>query len=851
MNERNDQNLMLAVLCLLIVALILLVGFHRIETRLTAVAAEQNEAVVKGPDFNQAALISQRVNQLLQLPDTDLSWPAQLASGRISMADYLLRVFIAPAYLRGEPDDDTFIQDIFRLINGTVPTIGQQTEAELVLHNSGSRLGLINWVLAEYGYPESIKLPAEPTRLRTIYVADDRPDSGSEIVGRLRVNSELRLTGQQARMKLYANGQIRADLALTADDPTLLNHYTIEWDTARESVGDYELALLVLTNDGRGFWQSMESYQVPVVIPLASGQLRHDHIVADPLAQQHNWYLLTKDQGRALLNIVSSEKSLRLELYDTYMQWLAETKSHAEVPAALRYRADTAADSLPDSDSDSASGFYVKAVPDLADPGTGRFNYVLLPALAVAVPQEQPERYLGVMAVRDGELLIEDEAGGQSWQPLDQYHFFDPEALLGQLELSDSEGAAFDFVPAFDRNSHEYALVVRQQTATASLDLQPMEGSAADIAIVQQSTAAQVDIVDGLINLAESVNDISIQVTGFDGVKKTYVISILRPPHHEGFDQTLNQFPYTYQSWLWYTHLQHPAYQFTADQTEIAWPEFIDAQSHRDRSLVDANTNPESWVRPASPVYDGVSWKAASRPVIGHFADPRNFLDPVNIFQFESMVYNPSIHTREGIEAILRDTFMEQGNPENIDYAELLLMAGERAQISPFFLASKIIQEMGRLGQSPLAFGELDGYQGAYNFYNINATPNPDLPDGARINGARFALFGIDPEQGEISEQEAAWLIPWNNPERAIIGGALWISERYVNAGQDTLYLQKFDLVGADGLYMRQYAQNIQMAWAEGRRTYRAYAEMDLLDQPFAFKIPVFEQMSERPGSLP
>ena len=93
--------------------------------------------------------------------------------------------------------------------------------------------------------------------------------------------------------------------------------------------------------------------------------------------------------------------------------------------------------------------------------------------------------------------------------------------------------------------------------------------------------------------------------------------------------------------------------------------------------------------------------------------------------------------------------------------------------------------------------------------------------------------------------------MPWTTPRRAIVGGARWIAERYVAIGQDTLYGQKFDLVAEDGLYIHQYAQNIQMAWAEGRRTRQAWLDLGLIEEGFLFRIPVFENMPAEPARLP
>ena len=47
----------------------------------------------------------------------------------------------------------------------------------------------------------------------------------------------------------------------------------------------------------------------------------------------------------------------------------------------------------------------------------------------------------------------------------------------------------------------------------------------------------------------------------------------------------------------------------------------------------------------------------------------------------------------------------------------------------------------------------------------------------------------------QITPDEAAILLPWDTPEKAICGGALWIAKSYSEIGQDTLYFQKVDLI--------------------------------------------------------
>ena len=90
---------------------------------------------------------------------------------------------------------------------------------------------------------------------------------------------------------------------------------------------------------------------------------------------------------------------------------------------------------------------------------------------------------------------------------------------------------------------------------------------------------------------------------------------------------------------------------------------------------------------------------------------------------------------------------------------------------------------------------------------------------GAVINGAKYAQWGKDWDGKEITDQEASFLLPWTSADKAIKGGAKWIASGYIDKGQNTLYFQKFDVLD-DGTekYNHQYAQNIMMAYSEGRR---------------------------------
>ncbi len=95
---------------------------------------------------------------------------------------------------------------------------------------------------------------------------------------------------------------------------------------------------------------------------------------------------------------------------------------------------------------------------------------------------------------------------------------------------------------------------------------------------------------------------------------------------------------------------------------------------------------------------------------------------------------------------------------------------------------------------------------------------------------------------------------PWTTPKKAIIGGAKFITESYVNAGQFTSYLKKFN-VNPNGnykVYNHQYMANLRAPYSEAYSSYISYKDNNLLSLSLEFSIPIFENMpdyTELPGS--
>ena len=295
----------------------------------------------------------------------------------------------------------------------------------------------------------------------------------------------------------------------------------------------------------------------------------------------------------------------------------------------------------------------------------------------------------------------------------------------------------------------------------------------------------------------------------------------------------------------------NPNWKFTLYYTGLNWNTVIynETKGLHSRSLVQGKTGQWLCEECGTKVYDAGGWMCASQKAVEYLMDARNYLTEKYIFQFEELSYNPDTYTIDGIEKVLNGTFMYQKSIreyynnsefEDITFSKAIMEAANSSGVSPYYLAARIRQEIGVNGSDSI-YGKYSGYEGYYNFYNIGANSGED-PIG---NGLKFAS----------NSTMGKYLLPWNDPAKAIKGGAIWISTNYIAVGQDTLYFQKYDVVNnGTALYNHQYMQNIFAARSEGYTTYSTYSKLGLLDNNYNFIIPVYENMpvtlSAEPGTL-
>lgn len=73
----------------------------------------------------------------------------------------------------------------------------------------------------------------------------------------------------------------------------------------------------------------------------------------------------------------------------------------------------------------------------------------------------------------------------------------------------------------------------------------------------------------------------------------------------------------------------------------------------------------------------------------------------------------------------------------------------------------------------------------------------------------------------------------------------------YIHLGQDTIYLQKFHVVGNGELFWHQYMTNVLAPYSESRLIYNGYANTGILSDSMSFIIPVYNNMPETPVENP
>ncbi len=276
---------------------------------------------------------------------------------------------------------------------------------------------------------------------------------------------------------------------------------------------------------------------------------------------------------------------------------------------------------------------------------------------------------------------------------------------------------------------------------------------------------------------------------------------------------------------------KYPNWKFKILYTGLDWNEVIaneySGHGSSPKNLVYKTSNYQGeWICAicGDKKYDNGYWRCTSEKAIKYMMDPRNSINASDIFQFEEL-------TNAGcdiniLKSMTNGTFLS-GHEQGI------VEAANHNNVNAYYIVARLIQEQGKTG-TVLTSGK--GYNGQgvgyYNAFNIAASGNttPEI----LTNALAYAK-----KKG------------WTSLEKSIDGGISFLAKQYIQKGQNTLYLQKFDVEATNGLYSNQYMQNILAAQNEGTTLRNTYINMNSMSSSHTFIIPVYENMPKEACNRP
>lgn len=217
-----------------------------------------------------------------------------------------------------------------------------------------------------------------------------------------------------------------------------------------------------------------------------------------------------------------------------------------------------------------------------------------------------------------------------------------------------------------------------------------------------------------------------------------------------------------------------------------------------------------------SPVIFTTFSSPASESDVRNYINPANFSSGSEKYQFALLDRTNGI-SETALNAYLSNKGVLSGK------GSIILAAAKQNSISEIYLAVHAALESGN-GASELARGIDFNGTVVYNLFGIGAYDKDPVNEGAK-----YAY-----EQG------------WTDIDKAIYGGAKWISENYINASskQNTLYKMRWNPANPG---VHQYATDIAWAAKQSKIIYAMFSSLPYAD--VTFDVPVYRGENEVPVS--
>lgn len=276
---------------------------------------------------------------------------------------------------------------------------------------------------------------------------------------------------------------------------------------------------------------------------------------------------------------------------------------------------------------------------------------------------------------------------------------------------------------------------------------------------------------------------------------------------------------------------KYPNWKFKILYTGLDWNEVISNEfsghGGSPKNLVYKTSNYQGeWICPicGDKSYDNGNWRCTSEQAIKYMMDPRNSINASDIFQFEELTNSEcNINT---LKTMTNGTFLS-------GYEQAIINVANNKNVNAYYIVARLIQEQGASGTVLTSGKGYNGnYIGYYNAFNIAASGN---------NTAEILMNAL-----AYAKKKG-----WTSLEASINDGINFLATQYIQKGQNTLYLQKFDVEQTNGLYSNQYMQNILAAQNEGTQLRNTYIKINSISLSHTFIIPLYENMPKEACSRP
>ncbi|WP_128215828.1 triple tyrosine motif-containing protein [Clostridium manihotivorum] len=248
---------------------------------------------------------------------------------------------------------------------------------------------------------------------------------------------------------------------------------------------------------------------------------------------------------------------------------------------------------------------------------------------------------------------------------------------------------------------------------------------------------------------------------------------------------------------------------------------------------LDSFVNSQMGLASKAQTWSSGNWIDATRDQVKYYADPNNFITDYGVYQFLKLNYVDGI-TVEDLNNVLLGKGVLEGKGASF------IQAGKTYNVNPVYLVAHSLLETGN-GTSALATG-ITVSQVHEIFGNIGSKLIPVSTPMKVYNVYGVGAYDSNPD---LWGSENAYEQGWFTVDQAIVGGAKFISQSYINSttyNQNTLYKMRWDIGtiyrSPNTLYAHQYATDV--GWAYKQSQIMKNIILKMKNSMFYYEIPKF-----------